>query len=69
MEKMLNEVREIAKNNDVDLDRAFDMFRSNSENHKETYKGTETFDYSAEISDEIFGKLRKEVLKYDRRDK
>lgn len=69
MEKMLNEVREIAKVNNVDLDRAFDMFRSNCEQGKENYKGTETFDYSACPSDEDFGRLRDEVIKFDRRDK
>ena len=69
MEKMLNEVREISKVNNVDLDRAFDMFRSNCEQSAENYKGTGTYDYSDCPSDEDFGKLRDELIKYDRRDK
>lgn len=68
MEKMLNEVREISKVNEVDLDRAFDMFRSNCEQGKEAYKGTGTYDYSVCPSDETFGKLREEVLKFDRKE-
>lgn len=69
MEKMLNEVRSIARENNVDLDRGFDMFRSNCEQGKETYKGTGEYDYSVCPPDEEFGKLRDEVIKFDRRDK
>ena len=69
MLKMLNEVRAIAKANEVDLDRGFDMFRSNYEQNKEKYKGTGTYDYSICPADEVFGQLRKEVLKFDRREK
>ena len=69
MEKMLNEVKAIAKENGMDLDRGFDMFRSNCEQGKETYKGTGTYDYSVCPSDEDFGKLRDEVIKFDRRTK
>ena len=69
MKKMLEEVKAIAKANSVDLDRAFDMFRSNSESKKENYKGTGTFDYSEVISDSAFGELRKSVLEYDRKKK
>lgn len=68
MEKMLNEVKAIAKENGMDLDRAFDMFRSNCEQGKENYKGTGTYDYSVCPSDETFGKLREEVLKFDRKE-
>jgi hypothetical protein len=66
MEKMLNEVRAIARENNVDLDRGFDMFRSNYEQGKETYKGTGEYDYAYTIEDETFGKLREEVLHFDR---
>lgn len=69
MEKMLNEVRAIAKANEVDLDRGFDMFRSNCEQGKEAYKGTGEYDYSVCPADETFGDLRKEVLNFDRREK
>lgn len=69
MEKMLNEVRSIARENGVDLDRAFDMFRSNSESRKENYKGTGTFDFNSEIDDKTFGLLRKEVLSFNKREK
>ena len=68
MEKMLNEVRAIAKENGKDLDRGFDMFRSNCEQGKETYKGTGTYDYSVCPTDEQFGELRKAVLKHDRKE-
>ena len=68
MEKMLNEVRAIARENNVDLDRGFDMFRSNCEQGKETYKGTGEYDYSVCLSDETFGKLREAVLKFDRKE-
>lgn len=66
---MLNEVKAIAKENNVDLDRAFDMFRSNCEQGKEAYKGTGTYDYSACPTDEQFGELREEVLKFDKSEK
>jgi len=69
MTKRLEEVRAIAKVNEVDLDRAFDMFRSNYEQGEEKYKGTGTYDYSICPADEVFGQLRKEVLKFDRREK
>ena len=69
MLKMLEEVRAIAKTNEVDLDRGFDMFRSNCEQGKEAYEGTGTFDYTTCPSDETFGDLRKEVLAFDRREK
>lgn len=69
MEKMLNEVRAIAKENKVDLDRGFDMFRSNCEQGEETYKGTGAYDYSICPADKVFGELRKEILAYDRREK
>lgn len=68
MEKMINEVKAIAKENGMDLDRGFDMFRSNCEQGKENYKGTGTYDYSACPSDEQFGELRKEILKVDRKE-
>ena len=68
MEKMLNEVRSIARENNVDLDRGFDMFRSNCEQGNETYKGTGEYDYSVCPSDETFGKLREAVLKFDRKE-
>lgn len=64
-EKMLEEVKEISKKNRVDLDRAFDMFRSNSEQKNEKYKGSESFDYTAEISDKDFGKLHKAVIDFN----
>ena len=66
-EKMLNEVISISKTNKIDLDRAFDMFRSNCESGKENYRGSGTFDYTAEISDSDFGELHRAVLAYDRR--
>lgn len=66
-EKMLGEVRLISRENKADLDRAFDMFRSNSENGREKYRGSGTFDYGTEISDREFGELRRAVLAYDRR--
>lgn len=69
MTRRLEEVRVIAKENKVDLDRAFDMFRSNCEQGEEKYKGTGTYDYSIFHADEVFGQLRKEVLKFDRREK
>lgn len=65
---MLNEVKAIAKENGMDLDRAFDMFRSNCEQGKEAYKGTGTYDYSVCPSDEQFGELRDEVIKFDRKE-
>ena len=68
MEKMINEVKAIAKENGMDLDRGFDMFRSNCEQGKENYKGTGTYDYSVCPSDEQFGELRKEILKVDRKE-
>lgn len=64
-EKMLEEVKEISKKNKVDLDRAFDMFRSNSEQKKEKYKGSDGFDYTAEISDKDFGELHKAVIAFN----
>ena len=66
-EKMLNEVRAIAKANKKDLDRAFDMFRSNCESKKENYRGTGTYDYTIEVTDREFGELHDTVLAYDRR--
>lgn len=69
MTKMLEEVRAIAKANEVDLDRAFDRFRSNCEQGEEKYKGSGTYDYTICPADEVFGQLRKEVLKFDRREK
>lgn len=69
MDKMLNEVREISKVNKVDLDRAFDMFRSNCEQGKENYAGTGTYDYSVCPSDKQFGELRDRVLNFDKRAK
>lgn len=69
MTRMVEEVRAIAKANEVDLDRAFDRFRSNCEQGKEKYKGTGTYDYSICPADEVFGQLRKEVLKFDKREK
>lgn len=69
MLKMVEEVRAIAKANEVDLDRGFDMFRSNYEQGKEKYKGTGTYDYAICPADEVFGQLRKEVIKFDRRAK
>ena len=69
MEKMINEEKAIAKENGMDWDRGFDMFRSNCEQGKEAYKGTGTYDYSVCPSDEQFGELRKEILKIDRQEK
>ena len=66
-EKMLNEVRAISRENRMDLDRAFDMFRSNCENGCEKYRGTGTYSYAEEVSDAEFGELRRAVLAYDRR--
>ena len=68
MEKMLKEVKTIAKANEVDLDRGFDMFRSNCEQGKECYKGTGTYDYSVCPTAEQFGELRKDVLAFDRKE-
>ena len=68
MEKMLYEVRAIAKENGKDLDRGFDMFRSNCQQGKEAYKGSGTYDYSVCPTDEQFGELRKAVLKHDRKE-
>ena len=66
---MVEEVRAITKANEVDLDRAFARFRSNCEQSEEKYKGTGRYDYSICPADEVFGQLRKEVLKFDRREK
>lgn len=68
MEKMVNEVKAIARENKKDLDRAFDMFRSNYESGREVYRGTGTYDYAYTITDEQFGELRREILKIDRKE-
>ena len=66
MEKMICEVRAISIKNKVDLDRAFDMFRSNCEAAAENYKGTGTYCYEECPDDKTFGELRKAILKVDR---
>lgn len=67
MEKMINEVKAISKKNGMDLDRGFDMFRSNCEQGEERYKGSGTYDYSICPSDKEFGLLRKKILQADRK--